>query len=289
VRIIQNANALIPFNANSGLRLALLGCCAFFLLVAPPRAAAINYGATPPKQTKGVTTPPPSTALSEAIIYSPQTDEFKVYGVSLNMVWYALGVGLLLAMAAFWFKDRRPARADAPQKIDPKKWFLDRETGEYHRLRFTDKEGVATDSENFGKRYAVYLTYKIHLRNRRRLLLALYAATTALVYFTAHAWKTTEGLSLTLLVFAPLTCVVSGVFVVVVFIWLGLELSLLNARERDVGPRPIAPRGREEVEEQKAYGDAGAANIGDIHAALSGNAPADSRRRAAPTGPIYDE
>jgi len=224
--------------------------------------------------------------------------EFTFYGVPVVKTWQTLGVGIFLAMVAFGLWDFVASRFLPPRRINPKKWFYDQETGEYYRITSTDRDGLLVDQSPYSKRYTFFLRKKSELKRARLMIIATYVVAPVFAYLMmdkAHIISITKAPQLELawygwlLLFGVIALMAGGLFISGFFVWLGGELWYLNAKERDLGPPPIPPRGLEDVERQKAYGDANAAGVADIHAALSGNAPATAGARAAPTGPIYDE
>ena len=60
------------------------------------------------------------------------------------------------------------------------------------------------------------------------------------------------------------------IFIISLLRALGIFLSRLA---NPVGPRPIPVKGKEEVDEEKAYGDSRPAGLAAIHAALGGGKP----------------
>ncbi len=200
----------------------------------------------------------------------------------------ALKVGLaaieLLALAyigfAAWWRTRSKVLLTAAQK-QALKWHFDEETGEYHRVLNRRGGKVLYQAETDAQR-SLEREQRAFRRKVSGWTFVLGAALTPLFFWLAKINSASSAVWVLgfLCGAAGLGCFGS------LGSWLGAaEMELGDT----VGPAPVRPRGKEEVEKQKAYGDAGAASVDDIHAALSGTIPAISHPQATPSGPIYDE
>jgi len=175
-------------------------------------------------------------------------------------------------------------------QIDPKKWALDPETGEYRRITFSSKSGVLVNKASYHERSTKRL---VVIRSVYGLLKGFALAAAALVVCivltqsaVAHNY---HGSHFLLIMLGLLGCLLSvgGLFYAALFLL--TSFIQLQSAELELGPPPDPQPGREEVEQQKAYGDANAASVQDIHQILGGSARSTPIARPAPPGPLYDE
>ena len=160
---------------------------------------------------------------------------------------------------------------------DPKKWTHDPETGEYHRITFTNKEGIIYDSRTYDDRRLIYLRELEKLRETGRMFLIGLIGTPIFGYMTYYIWDgrcrlCEEHWFLDIFgkpgtAMVTLWCALMLVFGSILLIIQWLTLPFKKAK---VGPPPIPPRGREDVETQKVHGEGRFATPEEIDRAARG-------------------
>ena len=181
------------------------------------------------------------------------------------------------------------ALKNTQKTIDPKVWSFNKSSGEYQRITYNRGDEWLVQDTTYSQRATKWL---LGVRNNERGSITFMAG--GMVFILVAKYLDFQGNSFFLLNNGQklfITHYDELAYLGLMIMWAGAWLGAFaeRGRWRDVGPQPIPLGGLSELEEQQAYGNAGAAGIGDIHAALSGNAPATSRASAAPSGPIYDE
>lgn len=211
-----------------------------------------------------------------------------------EMTMTATAIGLfVLCMGCAFLMDRRQAaslpvvRYNGPSKIDPNKWDFDPDTGEYYRVVFNDKQGGLVEKIPYSNRRVAWLKAIQRHRGMAPMAIIVGSISAALGLFALTSSATPEhGMTSATL---GIGFFVSLIFAAVAIGNWALSASAVAKAKENVGPPPVPPPGREQVEEQMAYGNAGPASIQDIHDALSGNAPTPAAGRSAPRGPIYED
>ena len=122
----------------------------------------------------------------------------------LSLPW-SLRVALGLALFAFifgaWFRavwvlllsddaNRNKAISVETHGVpDPKKWTYDPETGEYHRITFTNKDGIVYDTSTYADRRLKYLLELDELKKTRIQLVGYATAALILGYLARAIWN----------------------------------------------------------------------------------------------------
>lgn len=186
--------------------------------------------------------------------------------------------------------------------IDPKKWVLGQD-GEYKRIAFTKGGEAYSSTVPYEKWYIARLKRyeRISKYGWTVVALTVLLALLWLLNFAIHNKLPFVGFldsspalsaffhGTDLVSLLWLSALVFAVDVLVFLIWAtkGAIESL-----REVQPAPVVNPGGglNTVAQQQAYGNAGAANVADIHKALSGGATAtNDPYNPAPRGPRFDE
>jgi hypothetical protein len=157
-----------------------------------------------------------------------------------------------------------PAQRIAPYRppIDPRKWHLDENTGEYLRIKHHGGNRVLVDPTTYGDRWKESV-----LAGQELLLLA--GVTLGLLTGGVVLWAIAENTR------KP-DCILPGSFAIICLLSAGrvfIELFAKLVREgfRDLGPEPVAQRPRrEEAERQQVHGAGRFMNRDEIHRAASG-------------------
>jgi hypothetical protein len=182
----------------------------------------------------------------------------RLIGASLtapiSWIIFALCVGAAVAVSIVM----RPASAE----IDPQKWSFDPDTGEYHRVTLTHKEGRLINKSTHEDRVTNRLVVISEMRRDRNFVIvcAIIFALSFYVFRSLYGSSDAPGASLLSTGIAFLSgCGILGFGV----IWLRRYISL-RSHSLDAGPLPVTPPGREEVERQKVHGVGGFATRDDI-------------------------
>jgi hypothetical protein len=197
----------------------------------------------------------------------------------LHITALSIGYGAFVLMIPMLFCKikcllRLPKLEPEPLPSPPVKkgtWVLD-SSGEYFPISCIDGDDVLLDvSMTRTQRISEWSKTK---RIRKFLSIVLIGV---IIWFVIAAIRE-SGMAMTFL----------GVFGFPIFLlWIVLSIQLWGGREKFVGPEPVKPQGRDTVAEQQAYGDADAANIFEIHKALSGGDRNSSN--AGPSQPRFEE
>jgi hypothetical protein len=154
----------------------------------------------------------------------------------------------------------------AANPADPK-WVLNSETGEYHRKVYNTTQGYLYDKRTYHEIWTERLQLLYAMTIKKRIIAVAGLATLATILITSgtdsHTRDLTDGQVVRFLITATGFCTV----VLSAIVWLGHNLTL-NTAKFELPPPPIQFSGREEVEDQQAYGNAGLATAAQVHQAL---------------------
>jgi hypothetical protein len=199
--------------------------------------------------------------LRESFIFTSQI------GTGVQLLGFAL-MGLLL-----WVRTRGSSTGGQP---DPRKWHFDKETGEYYRiLRFHKGHPVVDRStyaeqidEEVERAYLVRTTWV-------QIMMALIAGFLIVLFFYYESGNN----------YSPILALgigaVGGLSVIILLLmsfktWNdGVAHQVL----RPVGPPPVAPPGRAEVERQKVHGSGRMMTRDEMDRALRSGERAPARRQ----------
>lgn len=204
--------------------------------------------------------------------------------------WLIGAMTVLLAVTAAIFISRRRTKRNLPavrgSQIDPKKWVLNHATGEYWRVTYSHSEGVLYDDAGYlqrlGRRLVVY-------QDMRQKVIAAVVCLVAIV--GAAVWihtgargpcglfycdmKRDDNIGVVLLG----TLVYCGGGSIGIGSTIGWLMSWwqLGKPEYELGPPPVPPPGREEVEQQQVHGAGRFMTREEMNQAAAGEAtiPAD--------------
>ena len=205
----------------------------------------------------------------------------------------ALGLALFAFIFGAWFRavwvlllsddaNRNKAISVETHGVpDPKKWTSDPETGEYHRITFTNKDGSSTIRSTYADRRLKYLLELDELKKTRIQLVGYAIAALILGYLARAIWNgecrfcnAYSPLDSFLLMATGIGAVSCAVGVAVGFIiWITKEVAR-PLKKAEVGLPPIPPRGLEDVENQKVHGEGRFATPEEIDRAARGHGTA---------------
>ena len=146
--------------------------------------------------------------------------------------------------------------------IDPKKWHLDENTGEYLRIKYRGGNRVLVDPTTYNDRWKESV-----LAGQELLMLA--GVTFGLFAGGVVLWAIAENTR------KP-DCILPGSFAIICFLgtigpFFQLVAGLVKEGFRDLGPEPIEQRPRrEQAEQQRVQGAGRFMNREEIHRAASG-------------------
>lgn len=205
------------------------------------------------------------------------------WGVPIIAVALVVSACLLVM---YWRRVRkRKAEPLLSETIDMSKWAQD-EGGQWFPVKYRRGDDVIMDTSEPSQRRAVkWINNKRENTESGWVTLASFVFCIA-AYWAAYVQTADNDLITPAKILFWLVCAV-GTYAFL--LWVGSSFVLARGRGNFVGPPQEPSRGLDTVAQQQAYGKAAAASIDDIHAALSGAAPAAARPNAAPSGPIYDE
>ena len=162
--------------------------------------------------------------------------------------------------------DRGPADAQPSQphvpRVNPRKWYLDENTGEYHRVKYHGGNRVLIDPTPYGDRWKESV-----LAGQELLMLA--GVTLGLFTGGVVLWAIAESTR------KP-DCILPGSFAIICFLstvgpFFKLIAGLVKEGFRDLGPEPISQRPRrEQAEQQRVHGAGRFLNREEIQRAASG-------------------
>jgi len=159
-------------------------------------------------------------------------------------------------------------------QIDPKKWSLDPDTGEYYPVTFIGKDGTLVRTITYEERRVAYLKGERSLVRSRKLLIYIAVITVVLASITEYLWRVVAKQHPIDIVYIGAACftifpVTGGLAFVCEFVsWLRREYHFAGAKERDVGPRPVAQR--YDAGDGNVHGEGGFATREDIDRAAQG-------------------
>jgi hypothetical protein len=169
-------------------------------------------------------------------------------------------------------------RASYPNP-DPKKWHFNDETGEYHRITFRNGDDILYSTETYQQRSTNELKV---LRDHRQLANLFWISwVLTVIFYIGFEQSSSYYASLWGFFLA-----ISALFAILFSLVLPFSRIYVFLKSRNVGPRPIEPPGRQEVEDQNAYGNAGIAGLQDIHNALKG---VGAKPRQTAQRPLFDD
>jgi hypothetical protein len=157
-----------------------------------------------------------------------------------------------------------PAQRTEPYRplIDPKKWHLDAETGEYLRIKYHGGSRVLVDTTPYGERWKESVLAGQELAKLAGVTFGLFAGGVVL-------WAIAENTR------KP-DCILPGSFAIICFLstigpFFQLLAGLVKEGCRDLGPEPVSqsPR-RAQAEQQQVHGTGRFMNREEIHRAASG-------------------
>lgn len=187
----------------------------------------------------------------------------------LSMFVFALALITRLSIAASKNKEGR---------INPKVWTYVKATGEYHRITSARDGEFLYNNDNHSKRFIKWMERAQRAENNAIFWLCF-------GFVILCAGKYAEFNNNMTFYYASMIDFF-GIFVMWIGAW--VWASAERGRWDMVGPRPIQTGGVDDVERQKAFGDARAADVADIHRALGGGA-GSAANVTAPRGPIFEE
>ena len=214
-----------------------------------------------------------ATALSRLTVAAMQQEQQRQREASwlddVSPRWWFSGAAIILfaVTTAIWIARRRVRRnlpAIYGSQIDPKKWALNHETGEYWRITYSHPEGNLYDdagyAQRLGRRLVVY-------QEMRGLVIATVVC--LLLMVACGFWIHLGARGPCGLFYCDMKrdgndlAAVVGTFVYFGggFIGIGsligwlLSWWKLGKPEFELGPPPVPQPGREQVEQQKVHGD----------------------------------
>jgi hypothetical protein len=148
-------------------------------------------------------------------------------------------------------------------QIDPKIWYFNPETGEYHRIKETYKGQVTVEQATYRQRVLQEHAWKKDLR-KNSILFVIFLVMSVFGYeeFFRGDWVSVPAFFALLL--GPILALFTGRSIVG---------TALNLSKHTVGPPPVPPPGREQVEQQKVHGDGRVMTREEMDRALRGSAP----------------
>jgi hypothetical protein len=152
--------------------------------------------------------------------------------------------------------------AERRPEVDNKKWVLNHNTGEYHRIQRRHAGGIITDSWTYAER-------KFHHYERRRDLglhvaggLSVFAIALVVYLFMLHQGGVLASIAIYLFIMFGGIGVVAALYSACEWLYHALT------RNDSIGPSPIPVPGREQVEQQKVHGDGRMMSRDEMHQAL---------------------
>jgi hypothetical protein len=149
-----------------------------------------------------------------------------------------------------------------PALVNPRKWHLDENTGEYLRIKYNGGNRVLVDTTPYGERWKESVLAEQELLKLAGLTVGFLIAGTVLLQIAYHT--------------AAPDCVFPGSFAIVFFLssigpFFLLVAGLVKEGFRDLGPEPVSQRPRrEQAERQHVHGDGRFINREEIDRAASG-------------------
>ena len=193
--------------------------------------------------------------------------------------------GLFVGMFALLSLRRFAAYLFKPSgKFNPNKWHYSEASGEFFRVLRYRGDQVIFDSTPYTKRMIADEDRKQNLVSQSiKCLVSFIVGFVAMMvgYMTPYGdTRFSAPLYITIAKVVMWGCVILfPIFVLLVI------LTTWGRMKNPVGPKPVQARGKEDVDQEKAYGDARAANLQDIHTALGGGKAGPF----APNGPIFED
>ncbi len=253
--------------------------------------AAIDLVAGAPVSSFSITlAPAPQSTDPAAPGYVPppmSSSERSIIGMLISLggatSMIALIVGVIIMDARV---HKSPPNVASPYNIDPEKWAYDPNTGEYHKYVYKNTEGNLIDTRTYQEIGTARLRL---LRDMSQTKSGVVTCSIISLVFDVAVVMMSPSMTATYIISIIVAVVTPFCAVIAAVIWLN-KFSELRSERMELPPPPPPPQGVEDVEEQKAYGDAQAAGIDDIHKALGGGGQQTLPGAAQPaTGPRFDE
>ena len=146
--------------------------------------------------------------------------------------------------------------------INPKKWHLDENTGEYLRVKHREGDRVLVDTTPYGDRWAESVLAGQELLKLAGATVGLLVAGTILLAIAENTRKP--------------DCILPGSWAIICLLssivtFFHLVVALVKEGFRDLGPEPVPQRPRrEQAEQQQVHGAGRFMNRDEIHRAASG-------------------
>jgi hypothetical protein len=162
--------------------------------------------------------------------------------------------------------DRQPRTAQRshpnPSPVDPRKWYLDENTGEYLRITYDGGSRIIVDPTPYGERWKRrVLAEQLHLR-LAGITFGFFAGGLVLWAIAANTQNPNYIIPGLVAIFCFLTTL--GLIC-------ALLVGLVTEGFSDLGPEPVPQRPRrEQAEQQQVHGAGRFMNRDEIHRAASG-------------------
>lgn len=146
--------------------------------------------------------------------------------------------------------------------IDPRRWYLDENTGEYLRVKHRDSQRVLVDTTSYNERWTESVLAGQELLKLAGGTIGLLVAGTVLWAIAEHTRKP--------------DCILPGSWAIIcyltsILLFFQLLVGLVREGFRDIGPEPVSqPPRREQAEQQRVHGTGRFMNRDEIHRAASG-------------------
>ena len=156
---------------------------------------------------------------------------------------------------------RAVLRADDWGEVDPNKWHLDQETGEYKRILYESSDGsLLLDKSSYSDRKTKALLNARDANKCRTYFLVCWPLLCVLFIFYRLGFDPAGFVA----IFVAIGTAGCGIG------WMFGAVVMNEIVQSKLGPAPVPPPGREEVERQKVHGEGRFATDEEIDAAARG-------------------